>query len=79
MVISDCIHVAANGLISIFIMDDWYSIMCVCVWILLIYSSVDGCLSCVHVLAIVNSATMNRDTCVFFEFFELCIFFSYKL
>ena len=36
--------------------------MCVCIF--LIHSSVDGHLICLHILAVVNSATMNIGMCV---------------
>ena len=42
--------------------------VCVCVYhILFIHSSVDGQLGCFHVLAIVNSATMNSEVYVSFQ------------
>ena len=59
MMISSCIHITANRIISFFFMDDLYSI----VWmyhIFCILSSVDGHLGCFHVLAAVYSAAMNR-------------------
>ena len=66
MIISRPIHVATNGIISFFSVDEQYSIMCVYVYTyiyiehnIFIHSSVDGHLSCFSVLTIVNSATLN--------------------
>ena len=60
MIISRSIHVAANGIFSIFL---WLSNipLYICIYIchiFFIHSSVDGDLGCFHVLAIVNSAAM---------------------
>ena len=55
MTISSSIHVAAN--ILFFFMAEWYPI--VYIYHILIHSSADGHLVCFHILAIVNSATVN--------------------
>ena len=52
------IHVAANGLISFFLMAEEYSIVYMC-HIFFIRSSVNGHLDCFLVLLIVNSAALN--------------------
>ena len=52
-----CIHVAANGNISFFLVAEWYCV--VYMYQNLIHSSVDGQLGCFHVLAIVSSAAMK--------------------
>ena len=58
MIISSCIHVAANGIISFFFMAEWYSIVHM-YHIFCIHSSINGHLGYLNVLAIVNSAALN--------------------
>ena len=41
-----------------------------------IHSSVDGHFGCFHVLAIVNSAAMNKRVCLFFQI-SVFVFFGY--
>ena len=61
MIISSCIHVAKNGYIYSFL---WLrSIPFHIFWI---HSSVDEYLGCFHILAIVNSATVNIGVYVSF-------------
>ena len=57
MIISGCFSVAANGIIS-FLMAEQYSIVYMH-HIFFILSSVGGHLGCFYVLAIVSSAAMN--------------------
>ena len=54
MTLSRSIHVTADGIISFFLMAEYY-------YIFFIHSSVIGYLGCFHVLAIVNSATKNIE------------------
>ena len=58
MIVSSCIHVAANGIIFFFSLAELYSIVYV-YHIFFIHSSVNGHLGCFQVLAIVNSAAMD--------------------
>ena len=58
VIISSCLHVAANGIISFFFVAEQYPIVYVH-YIFIIHSSVNRCFSCFHALAIVNSAAMN--------------------
>ena len=53
MTVSRCIHIAANGIISFFLMAEHYSIPCM-YHFFSIYSSVNGHLGCFHILAIIN-------------------------
>ena len=60
MIISRPIHATANGIISLF--DDWVTFHCILKkkqHIFFIHSSVDKHLGCFHVLATINSATVN--------------------
>ena len=58
MIIFRLIHVAANGIILFFFISEQYSIVYM-YRLFFICSSVDGHLGYLHVLAIVNSASMN--------------------
>ena len=66
MIISRSIHVAANGVISSFLMAEKYSIVYI-YHIFFIHSSVNGHLGCFHVLAIINSAAVNTRVPISFQ------------
>ena len=57
MIISRCIHAAANGITPLFW---WLGNSPLCMYLIFfIHSSVDEHLGCFHVLAVVNSAAVN--------------------
>ena len=58
-------HDNPNGIISFFLMTEYFSIVYK-YHICFIHSSVDGHLGCFHVLATLNSATMNTEVHVSF-------------
>ena len=64
IIMSRSIHVAENGIISLFLMTSIP--LCIC-HILFIPPSVDGCLDCFYGLAIANSASMNIGVHVPFQ------------
>ena len=57
MTVARSIHISANGTSLFLFMDQWYSI--VYMYHLFIHPSVDGHLGCFHVLASIDSATVN--------------------
>ena len=71
MTVSRSIHDAANGIISFVVMAEQYSTVYM-YHSFFIYYSVDGHLSCFHILATVNSVAMKTGEPVSFQ----TIFFS---
>ena len=59
------IHIAANGIISFFLMAEQYSTVYMH-HTFFIHSSVDRCLCYFHALAVVNSAAINIELCIYF-------------
>jgi len=66
MTFSRFIHISTDDPVSFLFMAEQYSIVYM-YHFFFIHSSIDGHLVCFHVLAIVNSATMN--TCIFLNCF----------
>ena len=66
MVISRFIHVAANSIISLFSLAEYYSLVYT-YHMFCIHSSVDGHLACFTDLAIVNSAAVNTEVYISFQ------------
>ena len=64
MIISRSIHVAANGIISLFY--GWVAFHCIRMSHLFLHSSVSGHLGCFYVLVIVSSVAVNIVVHVFF-------------
>ena len=58
-------HIAANGIISFFLIAKWYSI--VYMHHIFIHSSINEGLCCFCVLAIVNSAALNVRALAYFQ------------
>ena len=67
---TNCIHVAANGIISFFFMTECYSFVYT-YHIFFIHSPVNGLLGYLYVLATVNSAAMNIGVHAFFQIIVL--------
>ena len=73
MIISRFIHVAANGIISLFLMADLFSIVYI-FHIFFIHSSVDGHSQSFPFFAVVNSTGVSTGVHVFFQ---IMVFFRY--
>ena len=61
------IYIYMNYILCIYIHTCIYICVCVCACHILIHSSTDKIIGCLHILVIVNNVSMNIEVCISFQ------------